>query len=113
MSSASRSLERVCAAARWTESDARVVIDEFRASGLSAQEFGRRNGVHPVRVLRWAARLTVGEALTPTSPLFLPVQVAAIAAAHVEIALGARVLRIPAGLDEREVVRLVRAVESA
>lgn len=42
MSSASRSLERVCAAARWTETDARVVIDEFRASGLSAQEFGTR-----------------------------------------------------------------------
>lgn len=68
--------------------------------------------MHPVRVLRWAARLS-GEARTPTSPLFLPVHVAASAAAQVEIALGARVLRIPAELDEREVVRLVRAVESA
>jgi len=112
MSSPSRRLERIRELARWTEAEAQIAVEEFRESGLSAEEFGDRNGLHPVCVLRWAARL----ARKATRPLILPVHVSPVPgqpAVHVEIALGSRILRVPADLDGAQVARLVRAVESA
>ena len=112
MPSRSRSMEHVFAAARWTEADARIALDKLRASGLSAHEFGRRYGVHPVRLLRWAARLSAIQALA-TSPRLAPVHVTPVATALVEVVLGARVLRVPATLDADLVAQLVRAVDAA
>ena len=113
MSSPSSRLERIRAVARWTETEARVAIEAFRASGLSAEEFGERHGLHPARVLRWAARLASAEGHAPRLPVLLPVRVAAAEPALVEIALGTRIMRVPADLDEGQLARLVRAVESA
>ena len=113
MPSSSRSMEQVCGAARWTEADALVVVREFRRSGLSAEEFGRQHGLHPVRVIRWAARVSDEVRSGRDVPLLLPVHVTAPMRVLVEIALGERILRVPADLDEVQVARLVRAVESA
>lgn len=108
MPTPSRRLEDLQLIPRWTEEDARVAVDALRASGLSAEEFGVRYRLHPMRLTRWAARLSSG-------PLALmPVEVRPAArAAIIEVILGARVLRVPADLDAPHLVRLVRAVEAA
>ena len=41
---------------RWSPADARSVLAELEASGLSVAEFARRRGVHPERLRRWRAR---------------------------------------------------------
>jgi hypothetical protein len=105
-------LERVVVTARWTEADARVAVEEFRSSGLSAREFGTRFGIHPVRLLRWAARLST-RATAATSLLLAPVHVTPVAPTLVEVVLGARVLRVAPTLDPDQIARLIRAVESA
>lgn len=42
---------------RWNAQQARSVLEELDASGLSVAEFARRRGVHPGRIRRWRARL--------------------------------------------------------
>lgn len=108
MPAPSRRLEDLQLIPRWTEEDARVAVDALRASGLSAEEFGARYRLHPMRLSRWAARLSSG------SLALMPVEVTPAArSALVEVILGTRVLRVPADLDASQLVRLVRAVEAA
>ncbi len=40
---------------RWTREEAREVLSEQEASGLSVTEFARRRGLHPQRLYRWRA----------------------------------------------------------
>lgn len=44
-------------AKRWTESEAREALREFRESGLSATAFAAMRGVSPTRLPYWAERL--------------------------------------------------------
>lgn len=57
-------------AARWTESDARRVIAEWRSSGERLAEFARRRGVQRQRLTWWVKRLGA-----VTAPTFVPVAV--------------------------------------
>lgn len=41
----------------WRESDARVLLEAWRASGESLAGFARRHGVKPQRLARWKKRL--------------------------------------------------------
>jgi len=41
----------------WNEDEARVVVEAWRRSGESQAAFGRRYGIHPGRVSRWARQL--------------------------------------------------------
>ena len=106
MPSPSRRLEELRFVRRWTEEDGQVATAAFRASGLSVAEFAEQHGLHAKRVERWVARLA-------SSPLLLPVDVRPTATPRlVEIALGARILRVPTDLDDAQLARLVRIVES-
>ena len=44
-------------AKRWTEAEARQVLDEWRASGLSAAAFARQKGISAMRLPYWSQRL--------------------------------------------------------
>lgn len=44
-------------AKRWTEAEAREVIGEWRASGLSAAAFARKRGISVMRLPYWEQRL--------------------------------------------------------
>lgn len=44
-------------AKRWTEAEAREVIREWRASGLSAAAFARSKGISAMRLPYWEERL--------------------------------------------------------
>lgn len=111
MQTPSRKPEQLHLIRRWTAAEARVAVEALRTSELSVEEFAARYRLHPVRVSRWMARLAGDRA--PVAPV-LPVEIAPLTApALVEVVLGARLLRVPADLDARELARLVRAVEAA
>ena len=44
----------------WREAEARVVVEAWRRSGESQASFGRRYGIHPTRLSRWARQLGDG-----------------------------------------------------
>jgi len=44
-------------AKRWTESEAREALREFRESGLSATAFAAKKGISPTRLPYWTERL--------------------------------------------------------
>jgi hypothetical protein len=51
---------------RWTPAEARVVIDQLNASGLSVAAFARRRGLSYERVRKWRARFdTAGAPVRP------------------------------------------------
>jgi hypothetical protein len=105
-------LEELRFVPRWTEADGEVAVAAFRASGLSADEFAELHGLHARRIERWAERLA--PSASAAAPLLLPVDVKPVARPHVvEIALGGRILRVPTDLDDAELARIVRVVESA
>jgi len=41
---------------RWTRAQAREVVDELDASGLSMAEFGRKRDLSPERIRKWRTR---------------------------------------------------------
>ena len=45
---------------RWTASDAKAVLAEWEASGLSLAAFGRERGIAPLRLTRWRKQLGSG-----------------------------------------------------
>lgn len=47
-------------AKRWTETEAREALREFRESGLSATAFAAKKGISPTRLPYWADRLEKG-----------------------------------------------------
>ena len=57
-------------ASRWTESEARGVLAQWRSSGESLAEFARRRGVQQQRLAWWLKRLG-----SVAAPAFLPVAV--------------------------------------
>jgi transposase-like protein len=56
-------------AKRWTAKDAERALGQWKASGLSMAEYGRRHGIHPKRLYGWRDRLASrpGEAEAITS----------------------------------------------
>jgi len=105
---------RPAVAARWEDRVARQC-----ASGLSVAEFCRREGVHPVSFYGWRRRLEGGRGRkrrSPTSRAFLPIELVTEAAAPAperagpacELVLGSLVCRVPRGLDDESLRRLIR-----
>jgi hypothetical protein len=58
----------------WTETDARVVLDQWRQSGDSLAEFARKRGVSAARLYWWRKRLGEQERSTTLISL-VPAQV--------------------------------------
>ena len=100
--------------ARWEERVAR-----HRASGLSVAEFCRRERVHPVSFYGWRRRLAGRSKRgqrSPTSRAFLPIQLVPDGSTPTqegsghacELVLGPLVCRVPRGLDDESLRRLLR-----
>ena len=59
---------------RRSQSEVQALVRQFRQSGLSAEDFAARMGVHPMSVRRWL-RISASQASVPDSkPRFIPVQ---------------------------------------
>lgn len=50
-------IERVVRRRRWSEAEARVIVQAWRGSGESQVTFARRHGLDPQRVGHWVRRL--------------------------------------------------------
>ena len=69
---------------RWREEAARRVLDQWRASGLSASEFARANGLaNPQRLSWWRKRLEKSDAGALAPLTFIPAEVTGAAAGTV------------------------------
>ena len=101
--------EKLAARSYWREADARKVVGEWRRSGRSLRQFASERGVSRQRLGRWVARLA---AESEMGIAFHPVRVVGASAAidqkPIEIVLvGGTVVRVPSGVDEAELVRVL------
>lgn len=108
-------VERVAGQRYWRGSEARVVVDAWRASGEGLAGFARRYGIQPRRVSRWARELEErGEPVR-----FHPVQVVGQGAgvrgeeSRIEIELGdGATVRVPAGFAAEDLARVLEVLAS-
>lgn len=102
---------RALECSRWTESDARVVLDAATHLGFSAAEFAGRHRIDERRLLMWERRLAPATSTRP--PLTFvevaaPVEVTANAGARYEIQLTTgEILRIEGPVDAERVETLL------
>jgi len=114
----------VGSARRWSEAEARRVVEDWRRSGLSLAGYTRREGFGYERVARWKRRLARRSVAAPPRRARVarlgmrPVQVvgsgpAAVFAPGFELVLasGHRV-RVPAAFDEGALRRLLALLEA-
>lgn len=112
-----RTGKRRWVAQRWSEAEARQVLDTWQASGLSLGAWCRREGVGYERVRRWRAQLEAAPRHRRKAPVLLPVEVVERESMgeprdfELELSGGLR-LRIPAQFDEGSLVALLRVVEA-
>jgi transposase-like protein len=67
-------IERVVRRRRWSEADARTMVQAWRSSGESQRVFARRHGLDPQRIGHWVRRLRA-EIVAEESPMpFHPVR---------------------------------------
>ena len=111
--SKTRSISRQLVSRRWTEADARVVIDALSASGMSIAAFAKHKGLDEERVYRWRRRLAAAKRAIDNPPVASAfVEVQAQTPTLVEIGLrGDRVLRVPESIDDQALLRLVELLE--
>jgi len=94
---------------RWTEAEARVIVEAQRRSGVSLAAFARRHRMSAQRLYDWRRRLDVAVA-----PRFLPVILKPTApeASAVTILLrGGRAVRVAPGFDDRMLAQVVQVLE--
>lgn len=102
---------RTGAEARW-----RRLAAEQERSGLSPAEFAARHGFKVATLYWWRSRL---KRIDRTTPRIVPIELVGEAQGGASEAVfelelrGARVLRVPRGFDERELLRLIGVLERA
>ena len=97
---------------RWTEKEAFAVLEAQRASGLSVQNFARREGLVAERLYRWRRAVERAGGSKSKGPVF--VEVTPPVREHIEVVLrGGRVLRFPARVDIAVLPRIADALEAA
>ncbi|HZT93474.1 MAG TPA: hypothetical protein VE985_03235 [Gaiellaceae bacterium] len=96
--------------ARWSEEDARQVLDALERSGQPVSAFAAEHGLDPQRVYLWRRRLGAGAERTT----FREVVVRAAGSDRFEIVLtsGATV-RVPTGFDDDSLERLLVVLSRA
>ena len=94
---------------RWTSCDARLVLKEQAASGLSVNAFAARQGLDAQRLYFWKRRLEAEPEQAP-SPTFVEVMPRSVAAVEVVLRSG-RILRSSPAIDMGTLRRLVEALE--
>lgn len=96
---------------RWTEEQARAVLDAQARSGMTLRAFARREGLDPQRLRRWERQ--IGDATRSSAPPKATfVEVAPRAAAVVEVVLRSGVmLRVSETIEPVALRRLVSALD--
>lgn len=90
------------------------LVREWRASGLTQREFGKRKGIAPATLSWWSCK--VGGAARAKAPAFLPVTVVggAEAGSGFRLDLGdGRTLHVPDSFDGDALRRLLEVLERA
>jgi transposase-like protein len=104
----------------WRSEDARVAVEAWDRSGETLAAFGRRHGIKPQRIRRWADRLAEHDEVPTTaeSVQFYPVRLVTMEErAHesvrpIEIEFGDRcTLRVPPGFSATDLVRVLQVLE--
>jgi len=93
----------------WGEEEGLRAVEAWRGSGLSQREFCKRSGLSAEKVGRWARRL----ATRPRMAELVVVDRHAEAGCTITIEIGAARIMIASGIDETELVKVVRAVVNA
>lgn len=102
---------RVAARRYWRATDARIVVDAWRASGEGLGAFAKGYGIHPRRLGRWAGQL--GQEAEEAAVVFHPVRLVTAArpagpCEPIEIALGEGVrVRVPGGFCAEDLERVL------
>lgn len=97
----------------WTAAEARRIIKEHAASGLSASAFARRQGFDDARLHRWRRQLAneLSGSAEATTPAIIELRSERQRVEAVEIVLASGVtLRVPETFDPAAVARLVAAL---
>lgn len=99
--------------ARWTDSQAKRVLDEADRSGQSDRAFGRQRGVDPQRLSYWRQRLDRKRERVSSSQAFVELSAPRISApATIEIQLtNGRVVMVPPTIDPAILGELLDAIE--
>ena len=97
---------------RWTATDARAALADWRASRLALRTFAQRVGLDAQRLYRWRrvleAEPRVGHAAA--APEFVEIRPAQIPSVEIVLRSG-RLLRVAETIDSSVLARLARALE--
>ena len=99
---------------KWSEVEARGVLEAWRRSGLPLEKFAKQRGLVAQRLRWWRAKLSRANLLGPT-PAVLPVHVPADNARRGEpvtvLLRTGHMLKVPHGFDESAFARVVALLE--
>jgi len=102
---------------KWSEVDARSVLEAWRRSGLSLQRFAKQRGFVPQRLRWWQAKFARGatSAVLAPVPALLPIRVTAEPQRRGEpvtvLLRTGHVLKVAHGFDEQVFARVVALLE--
>jgi len=98
--------------ARWSEEDAREVLDALERSGQPVSAFAAEHGLDPQRVYLWRRRL--GASASAERTTFREVVVRADGSGRFEIVLtSGMTVRVPASFDDDSLERLLGVLSRA
>jgi len=101
---------------KWSEVEARGVLEAWRRSGLSLERFAKQRGLSPQRLYRWRQKLAPGEkgAAPIRACTLLPVRLTSESRVGDPVAVMLRtghVLKVARGFDEDAFTRVVALLE--
>lgn len=101
---------------KWSEVEARGVLEAWRRSGMTLEAFARQRGLVTQRLHWWKAKLARAEkALAPGTPAVLPVRVNAETSRRGEpvtvLLRTGHMLKVSHGFDEDAFARVVALLE--
>jgi hypothetical protein len=94
----------------WREDDARDVLNEWRASGLSMAAFCRAHGLKVKRLERWHRRLRDDQQPDETRFVSFAMEPSVVSPQPICMLLGEVRVEIPPGFHEETLLRLVRVL---
>ena len=104
---------------KWSEVEARSVLEAWRRSGLPLERFAKQRGFVPQRLRWWRSRLARAEQAVSLAPLpaLLPVRVSPESQRRGEpvtvLLRTGRVLKVAHGFDEDAFTRVVALLEGS
>jgi hypothetical protein len=102
---------------KWSEVEARSVLEAWRRSGLTLQRFSKQRGFVPQRLRWWQAKFARAETSTALAPVpaLLPVRVSTEPQRRGEpvtvLLRTGHVLKVAHGFDEQAFARVVALLE--